>query len=93
MNLFKIEKTYTLTISWNKLYQTFELARLATNTWVLDNEISGVLQNSTLKNKTSFQLVPPHIYPANVAERAFQIFKYYFKVGIAFFDPDVHITE
>ena len=46
-----------------------------------------------LRNKTTFQLVPPHTHRANAAERAIQTFKNHFKAGIASLDPDFPITE
>ncbi len=83
----------TLTAAWRKLHQTFKNAGLAPNTWVLDNETYGVLQNVMSTNKTTFQLVPPHTHRANAAERAIQTFKNHFKAGIASLDPDFPITE
>ena len=46
-----------------------------------------------IKNQTTFQLVPPHTYRANAAERAIQTFKAHFTAGLASVDPDCPVSE
>ena len=45
------------------------------------------------KQKTSFQLVPPHTHRANAAERAIQTFKAHFTAGLASVDPEFPVAE
>ena len=60
-------------------HNQFSQSTSTPNTWILDNEISGDLQFTMIKNKVQFQLVPPHNHRANLAERAIQTFKNHLK--------------
>jgi hypothetical protein len=48
----------------------------------MDNETPAALNACIISREMKFQLVPPHIYRQNAAERAIQMFKNYFIVGI-----------
>ena len=86
----KYKQAHTLKQAWlNK----FALPTNTPNTWILDNETSGVLQYTMLNHNVQFQLVPPHNHIANLAERAIQTFKNHFKAGLSSLHPDFPITE
>lgn len=40
------------------------------------------------ENEVTYQLVPPHVHQANIAERAIQAFKSHFKAILASVNPD-----
>ena len=48
------------------------------NLHIMDNEASDFLKHSLIKNKITYQLVPPHLHRRNMAERAIQTFKAHF---------------
>ena len=58
---------------------------------MLDNEYPDRLNQYFTANKVHFQLVPPHLYCTNVAERAFATFKNHFVAGLASTGPDFSI--
>ena len=60
---------------------------------ILDNEMSGTLQNAMRNHNTTYQLVPPHSHRTNIAERSIQTFKAHFKAGLASLHPDFPIDE
>ena len=60
---------------------------MAPQTWVLDNEKSGILEEAFKKYKLAFQLVPPHTHQSNLAERAIQTFKAHLKTGLDLAHP------
>ena len=61
---------------------------------MLYNEASQDLKAAMTKKFTSYQLVPPHTYQANAAERAtIQTFKNHFKAGLASLDPQFPVKE
>ena len=45
------------------------------------------------KNDVDFQLVPPHVYRLNAAERAIQTFKSHFLAGLATLPSDFPMKE
>ena len=49
---------------------------------VLDNECYQHLKDYILEENEGFQLVPPHLYRRNAAERAIQTFKNHFIAGL-----------
>ena len=55
--------------------------------------MSQDLKHAMTKQKTTFQLVPPHTHRANAAERAIQTFKAYFTAGLASVDPEFPVSE
>ena len=71
----KNRKALTLTAAWEILHKQFQKAGIAPAVWVLDNEISSDLTQAFENNDTSFQLVPPHSYQRNLAERVIQTWK------------------
>ena len=89
----KNRQAATITAAWKQLNDVFNTAGLSTNTWILDNETSSVLQNAMNKHDTAFQLVPPHNHRANSAERAIQTFKNHFITGLCSLDPNFPIAE
>ena len=68
-------------------------AGIQPNTYILDNEVSRLLLDAMEKEKIKYQMVPPHIHRANLAERAIQTFKNHFKAGLATLDPDFPLAE
>ena len=89
----KNRQAQTITSSWDKLTSKFSIAGMQPNTYVLDNEVSSLLITAMNKEKINFQLVPPHIHRANLAERAIQTYKNHFKAGLAAVDPDFPLAE
>ena len=83
----------TITAAWKQLNNKLQSAGVSPNTWILDNEVSQDLTAAMQKNKTSYQLVPPHTHRANAAERAIQTFKAHFTAGLASVDPDFPVNE
>jgi hypothetical protein len=54
----------------------------------LDNEASSALKHFFTTHDVEYQLVPPHFYQRNAAERAIHTFKEHFVTGLASVDPD-----
>jgi hypothetical protein len=82
-----------ITNGWKQLNQQFAQAGLQPNTYVLDNEVSNELTTAMTKSSVNYQLVPPHIHRANLAERAIQTFKNHFKATLATVDPDFPVAQ
>ena len=76
-----------------KINQQFATARVQPDTYVLDNELSNTLNKSFKKYTVNYQLVPPHSYWANKAERMIQTFKDHFKDGLATVNPEFPISH
>jgi hypothetical protein len=55
----------------------------------LDNEVSTALKNFSTADVVEYQLVPPHCYLRNAAERAIQTFKGHFVAGLSSVDPTI----
>ena len=89
----KNRQAQTITTAWDKLNSKFVIAGMQPNTYVLDNEVSDLLITAMHKENITFQLVPPHIHRANLAERAIQTYKNHFKAGLATVDPDFPLAE
>ena len=89
----KNRQAQTITTAWKKLNSKFAIAGMQPNTYVLDNEVSSLLITAMNKEKINFQLVPPRIHRANLAERAIQTYKNHFKAGLATVDPDFPLAE
>ena len=89
----KNRQAATITAAWRKLNNKLSTAGVEPNTWILDNEASHDLKSPMTKNKSSFQLVPPHTHRANAAERAIQTFKAHFSSGLASVDPAFPVNE
>ena len=89
----KNRQAQTITTAWHKLNKKLSSAGMQPNTYVLDNEVSSTLIEAMTKENISYQLVPPHIHRANLAERAIQTYKNHFKAGLATLDPDFPLSE
>ena len=83
----------SITSAWKYLHDKLHVAGVKPETWVLDNETSNLLTTTMKDNDTTYQLVPPHIHRANLAERAIQTFKDHLKAGLASLDPDFPLCE
>ena len=83
----------SITSAWKYLHDKLHVAGVKPETWVLDNETSNLLTTTMKDNDTTYQLVPPHIHRANLAERAIQTFKDHLKAGLASLDPDFPLYE
>jgi hypothetical protein len=61
----------------------------------LDNEASTALKNFFTVNNIAYQLVPPHCYRCNAAERAIRTFKEHFVAGLSSVDPSfpMHVWD
>ena len=59
----------------------------------MDNECSTELKLVFEHRKVAFQLVTPHSYRRNLAERSIQTFKNHFVAGLASVDPDFPLGE
>ena len=61
-----------------KILERLEQTGHKPNLHIMDNEASDFLKHSLIKNKITYQLVPPHLHRRNMAERAIQTFKAHF---------------
>ena len=61
--------------------------------YILNNEASGELKNSLLKNKQQYELVPSNIHRCNAAEKAIRTFKNHLLSGLASCDKKFPIQE
>ena len=59
----------------------------------MDNEASRDLKDALVKGHINYQLVPPHIHCANLAESAIRAFKNHFLAGLASVNPSFHLSE
>ena len=75
------------------LNEKFKLVGATPNTYIMDNEASKDLKEAMLQENIQYQLIPPHNYCTNIAERTIQIFKAHFKAGLASLDPDYPLRE
>ena len=66
---------------------------LTTELQRLDNEASAALQLSMQTKKVNFQLVPPHNYRRNAAERCIHTFKDHFIVGVCSTHPNFPLNQ
>ena len=83
----KDRNSSTITNTWTKLNKQFEDAGVTPSTYIMDNEASVELKVAMNHSQTKYQLVPPHNYRSNLAERATQTFKHHFKAGLVSVDP------
>ena len=70
-----------LTKAWNTCFTKVQYHEYASNLHILDKECSKDMKKEFRKNDVDFQLVPPHVYRRNAAERAIQTFKSHFIAG------------
>ena len=89
----KNRKAATITKAWQKIHGMFTQVGTVPNTYVMDNDISSEFTTALTKNGTTYQLVPPHTYCRNLAERGIQPFKNHFKAGLISVDPNFPLSE
>ena len=89
----KNRKKETITAALTYLYNQFSTAGVASNTYVMDSEISQELIAAMVHNKTSYQLAPPHTHRRNLAERAIRTYKNHLKAILASLDPEFPLIE
>jgi hypothetical protein len=79
------------TSEWVKAYDTIHqeltVKGFKPELQILHNEASAALKNFFTVNDIDYQLVPPHCYRRNAAERAIQTFKEHFVAGLSSVDP------
>ena len=75
------------------MHNKYELTRVISNTYVLDNETSDDLKEAFKHADVKFQLVPPHNHCNNLAERAIHTYKHHVKAGSATVDPNFLLSE
>ena len=84
----KSRHSWTINEVWKILNDNVTIAGVNPNTYMMKNEASWDLKNSTKEKDIAYQLVPPHVHRTNLAERAIQNFKPDFMKGLASLDPD-----
>ena len=57
----KIKQGHEIKAVCATLHNCLVMKGLAPSTYIMDNEASGALKNAITKNKSTFQLTPPHI--------------------------------
>jgi hypothetical protein len=70
-----------ITTAWTELHLKLRDNAFAPTLHILDNECSHLMQKAFTKHSVNFQLVPPHVYQRNAAERAIQTWKTTFAPG------------
>ena len=83
----------TITTAWEILNARFSIAGQQPTTYVMDNEFSSILRNALIRNKITWQLVPPKTHRRNTAERAIQTYKNHLKAGLSILDPNFPVRE
>ena len=83
----------TIKAAWEIINKKFEAAGVAPTTWILDNEASQLIKDAMTDTNVNFQLIPPHVKRANIAERAIQTFKNHFKSILASINPDFPVSQ
>ena len=89
----KARQVAEITAVWTNLHNCLTKHGHVVTHFILDNEISGTINKTFIKNDITFQAVPPHTHQSNSAERAIQTFKKHFLSGLATCDPEFPITE
>ena len=79
--------------AWKIINKKLENAGVCPSIYILDNEISQEFKQALHKKDIQFQLFPPHIHRANVAERAIQTFKDHFLAGLSSCNPKFPLRE
>ena len=77
-----------MTAAWQTMQDMFDKKGVASNTCIMDDEVSAEFTDALTKNKMIYQLVPPHTHQRNLLERSIQTFKNHFKVGLVSVDPN-----
>ena len=89
----KNREALTITKTWKEMNQRFYIAGVQPNTYIMDNECSATLRHALIKNRITWQLVPPKTHRRNAAERAIQTFKNHLKAGLSILDPNFPVRE
>ena len=89
----KTRQAHEITKAFNKIYTKLTQHTSEPRLYILDNECSNDLKLSILKNKGTYQLVPPHQHRQNAAEKAIRTLKNHLLSGIATCDPTYPIEE
>jgi hypothetical protein len=74
--------------AYSKLHDYLTARRLKPVLQRLDNEAPGRLQSHMHAKSVTFQLVPPHNYRCNAAEKAIATWKDYFIAGLSSLNPN-----
>ena len=67
--------------------------RCETESMVIRQQTSNILEDIMGKYNMTYQIVPPHIPRANITERAIQTVTHNFKVEISSLDPKLLLSE
>jgi hypothetical protein len=73
--------------SYDTIHQELTLKGFKPKLQTLDNEASTALKNFFTINDIAYQLVPPHCYRRNAAERAIVTFNKHYVAGLSSVDP------
>jgi hypothetical protein len=73
--------------AYDSVHQELTVKSFKPKLQTLDNEASTALNNFFTVNDIAYQLVPPHCYRCNAAERAIRTFKEHFVAGLSSVDP------
>ena len=74
--------------AYHKLHKLLTDRGLKPSLHILNNECPNVIKKNMREVNEKFQLVSPHIYRKNSAERAIQTFKEYFITGLSISHKD-----
>ena len=74
------------------MHKKFKKAGVSPSTYVLNNETSKDLIQAFELENLKHQIVTPYKHRNNIAERAIQTYKSYFKSGLAVTDPFLYPT-
>jgi hypothetical protein len=73
--------------AYDSIHQELTVKGFKPKLQTLDNEAYAALKNFFAVNDIDYQLVPPHCYRRNAAERAIRTFKEHFVAGLSSVDP------
>ena len=82
-----------ITQAFNKCISKLSKNLLLPKLYVMDNECSADLKLAIIKNKGSYELVPPHQHRRNSVEKAIRTLKNHLLSGLATCDENYHIHE
>ena len=89
----KSRHSWTINEVWKILNDNVTIAGVNPNTYMMKNEASWDLKNSTKEKDIAYQLVSPYIHHTNLKERAIQTFKLHFMLGLASLNPYFTLSE
>ena len=93
MEPLKNRQAMEITVAFNKIYNRLVKHINEPKLFIMDNECSNDLKLSILKNKNTYQLVPPNQHRRNAAEKAIRTFKNHFLSGLATCNSNYPIHE